>query len=1123
MEPRGNKRIGRHPPGHRLAWVVALLLLLALPIAQSWAQNTTPRGAAHEDFGRMVFDWDATPNWSADIINNQLVLRFDKPVAGDPKALLKPLARYLKSVTISPDRRMLSFPLAVPLQLKSFVTGTSTVLDISEAKAPTASVATSQPSPLPPPPTPQPSGAPAKAEAATDLMVRGGEHPGFNRLVFDWPKPVDYSVNQDGNRVVIAFSRPARVNLASLSAALPSDVTIVETRPQGAGTAVVLALPPEMRVRHFTSGARIGLDLVRPAGAEPPPRSAGTPPPPLAPAPDTETQPQTLKPLAQSPPPTLMPPAIQAPPPAQAPAPAEAVDAPASVAVDFDQPSAAAVFNRAGWVWLVFERKATIDPAAMLRSSAGLVLHAEAVPTVKSGTAVRLLLKSGFAAMPRKEGKLWVFDLERRAPGPRVAFDVKKQFDFEDRGRVVIAATENIKDAVQVRDPEVGDIIDVVPVGTAGGGVRIGRDLPQGELLATTQGVALVPRGDGVWLDATHGSVQVAMPGGLTMSPDPVGAAALPPPLAEAPGPAAKAGPVVAAVPMPMVTGPLEIGRWLKGGADTFEKDHQKLLGDLVATRPQARGPMRIDFARHYLANGMAAEALGVLRDAAAADPALVDTPEFRGVRGAANFMMGRDAEAIEDLSHPTLKSDKQAGIWLAAARARSGGDFAAQAPVLRQLVDGFDGMPARLRLALGRVAVPALAAVNDGKSAARLVEAIKGPGLTPRDLSGIAYLGGLAAESAGQTETALAKYREAEAGNSRPDRAYAARNRIELQLKKGQITASEAIHQLERLRFAWRGEDFEYRLMKRLGELLLADKQYGEGLRALRSVAANFADNPDSPTISKMMTDAFNRLYLDGESNALPPITAIGLYDEFQELTPAGDKGDEMIRKLADRLASVDLLDRASDLLRTQVQSRLTGIERARVGARLAFLDLSNRKSDRALESLDTSEMPNLPPELFDQRRFLRVRALADLGRSAEALALIINDQSDDARKLRAEIYWGMQRWADAAAALESLIDPPGSAKKIDPALARRVLDLATALTLAKDERGLQRIGRSWGPLMAATDFKEAFALLTSESEHGIIDYRRVDEKIKQAENFQTFMGEWSKRVKSDGLSSMN
>ena len=287
-----------------------------------------------------------------------------------------------------------------------------------------------------------------------------------------------------------------------------------------------------------------------------------------------------------------------------------------------------------------------------------------------------------------------------------------------------------------------------------------------------------------------------------------------------------------------------------------------------------------------------------------------------------------------------------------------------------------------------------------------------------------------------------------------------------------------------------------------------------------MRLVATNFADNPDAPNVTKMMQDAFNKLYLDGQADALPPVTAIGLYDEFQELTPPGDKGDEMIRKLADRLASVDLLDRASDLLQAQVHSRLQGVDKARVGARLAFLELSDRKPERALESLDVSEVPNIPVDLHDQRRYIRVRALADLGRSAEALALIINDQSEPARRLRTEIYWGMKKWADAAASLESLIDPPAG-KKIDPVTARRVLDLATALTLAKDERGLQRLRRTWGTQMAATEYREAFSLLTSEPEHGIVDYRRVNEKIKQAEDFQTFMGEWAKRVKAQGLSS--
>ncbi|HSV28986.1 MAG TPA: tetratricopeptide repeat protein, partial [Candidatus Omnitrophota bacterium] len=371
--------------------------------------------------------------------------------------------------------------------------------------------------------------------------------------------------------------------------------------------------------------------------------------------------------------------------------------------------------------------------------------------------------------------------------------------------------------------------------------------------------------------------------------------------------------------------------------------------------------------------------------------------------------------------------------------------------------------------------------------------------------------------------EQAVERFREAEAGESRPDRAFAARTRIEMQLKRGDITPAQAIPQMERLRFAWRGGDFEYRLVKRLGELTLADGQYGNGLRLLRSITENYADHPDVGSVQTMMNAAFEKLFLGGGADKLQPIVAIGLYDEFQELTPSGEKGDEMIRKLADRLASVDLLDRAAELLRHQVQFRLQGIDKARVGTRLALLELADRKPAQALDSLDMSEMPGLPDELHDQRRYMRVQALSDLGRAAEALALIINDQSDPARRLRAEIYWNMKKWPEAATALESVIEPPDLRRPLTPPAARRILDLATALTLARDDRGLARIRRQFGPQMAATDLREAFDLLTSEPERGIPDYRRIGDKIKQAQDFQTFISEWRKRVQSEGLSSIN
>ena len=101
-------------------------------------------------------------------------------------------------------------------------------------------------------------------------------------------------------------------------------------------------------------------------------------------------------------------------------------------------------------------------------------------------------------------------------------------------------------------------------------------------------------------------------------------------------------------------------------------------------------------------------------------------------------------------------------------------------------------------------------------------------------------------------------------------------------------------------------------------------------------------------------MSDVFNELYLNDGADIMPPVEALGLFDEFKELTPSGEKGDTMIRKLADRLAQVDLLGRAAELLQRQIDFRLKGTEKAQVGARLATIRVLNKEPELALDATE-------------------------------------------------------------------------------------------------------------------------------------------------------------------------
>ena len=96
---------------------------------------------------------------------------------------------------------------------------------------------------------------------------------------------------------------------------------------------------------------------------------------------------------------------------------------------------------------------------------------------------------------------------------------------------------------------------------------------------------------------------------------------------------------------------------------------------------------------------------------------------------------------------------------------------------------------------------------------------------------------------------------------------------------------------------------------------------------------------HPDAQISRRIYDEAavtFDSLFLAGKGDALPAIEALSLFYDFRELTPIGRRGDEMIRRLADRLVAVDLLPQAAELLQYQIDNRLQGAARSQVATRL-------------------------------------------------------------------------------------------------------------------------------------------------------------------------------------------
>src|SRR5262249_30557846 len=162
---------------------------------------------------------------------------------------------------------------------------------------------------------------------------------------------------------------------------------------------------------------------------------------------------------------------------------------------------------------------------------------------------------------------------------------------------------------------------------------------------------------------------------------------------------------------------------------------------------------------------------------------------------------------------------------------------------------------------------------------------------------------------------------------------------------------------------------------------------------------------------------------------------------------------GDMVVSRLVDRLVEVELLDRAADLLKQQIDTHLKGAPLAEAVNRLAVIHLLARQPEQALSVLSRPIAPEATPAAVSQRRLITARTLGELARYKEALNLLENDTSLDADRLRAEIGWRTQNWPLASAAFGKLV--PAAGQALTDTDRQTVLRLAIAQSLSNDAAG--------------------------------------------------------------------
>jgi len=842
-------------------------------------------------------------------------------------------------------------------------------------------------------------------------------------------------------------------------------------------------------------------------------------------------------------------------------------------------PVGAAVFRRAGALWVVFDEQRSIDVAGVMRDGGELIDNVRQLG-VPGATVLRIDTPEGINPDIQREGFDWVFEMKRQPAAVLATINVNAEPRSSVGPRLFLQVQEPTK-AVAFTDPEVGDTLVAVPIVPLGQGVARSFTYPQLRIRPSLQGIALEPRADGIRIRPLRQGVEITFAGDGRFS--------ISSSEQKDEGPPER--------PMSRI---LDLEPWGEPSFATFEDRRRTVLREIANAPAEEKQERRFDLARYYIANRFGAEALGVLALMKEDNPNIDGNAEYHMLWGIGKQFLARNTEALEAFQHPSVRGTDEAIFWAAVARVQL------TQPLSDLALRGFrergsipDPYPRRLRVPLEIIILESVVRLGDIRRAEQYLgvlregqpegppeldengdpivdeeadeevteevaeetteealaeetdvaasddsaldpespegrdasiedqEAEKDPPLrlTRAEIAQVDFIEGLLRDAVGDIDGAIGKFEEAEAGPHRPTRARSAYTRVERQLEIGRMTAAEALEEYERLRFAWRGDTFEFNLLRRMGTLYVEDEQFRAGLNTLRQAATHFREHPGAEKITEQMAEIFQALYLEGRADVLPPITAIAIYDEFKELTPAGDRGDELIQKLADRLVNVDLLADAAALLEGQVEFRLEGVEKARVGARLALVRIMNHDYQTALETLGTTETEGLSPEFLAQRRHLRARALIGLEQVDAAMALLAEDESIDANLLRVEVFWDAGDWNSAAKAFRDLAKSYGAKAKqpLTERQSRTILDLATAFTLSGNERALGKLRVDFGPQMAQSPYADAFGLIASPSNFDLIDRDRIPQTVQTAADFQTFLNSYRERLANKPLSAIN
>lgn len=763
--------------------------------------------------------------------------------------------------------------------------------------------------------------------------------------------------------------------------------------------------------------------------------------------------------------------------------------------VTFSFPGAtpAALFRRADTVWMVFDTLDAID-VDPIRAKGGALISDVSLIALDKGQAVRFRLNRpqmpSLESDDRSRGVSWTLTFADRVQKPPLPLTVVRNISEPSLANVSVPLA-NPGQLHKLVDPDAGDNLWIVTAPPPTRGIIKRQDFVELSLLESIHGLVVRPNADDVKAEVGADKVTLGRPGGLTLSSADVSAERA----------------TTAVKPL------FDPDEWRKNQSENFLKQLDTLIAAASTADAEHLPQARLDLADFFMARGMYQEAHGVANLILSESKRGAETPSVVMVHAVASILIGRPARGLKDLANPVIGNGYDIQLWKGLALAREG-KWAEAREKFKNAEFAVATLPPDLQRVVTMDSMKASLEVKDYSGAARRKSDLDVVGVPDGLKPAVAVLRGRLAEALGQEKDALDAYRFAAGSGDRQAAAEGKLLETLLRQKRGEINRDDVLKELELLSMLWRGDNIELKTLYELSKIYAETARYADAFAVTRAATRLQPNAPESRQAQDAASALFVQLYLGPKGDEMAPIDALGTFYEYRELTPIGRRGDEMIRRLADRLVGVDLLDQAADLLQYQVDKRLEGAARAQVAARLAMVYLMNRKPERAIGALRSTRIADLSGELRQQRLLLEARAQSDVGRHDLALDIISNITGREAIRLRSDIYWASRRWREASEQIELYYgDRWRDFTPLNPSEKADIIRAVVGYALAEDAIGLSRFREKYAPLMSGDADKLAFDAASKPVATSSAEFAQIARMAASVDTLDGFIREMKSR----------